>query len=140
MALTIAIDNDTYQIMGHQRMVTGTITFDSAYPAGGEALTAANLGLALINDIEFMSKGGYVFYTDTAMPATSINVEILCPTGGSAPTTVAAPSALVTAGDTAITSGTLATAAGVTITGGRGVEFGAGDASSLVPHFRCFGI
>lgn len=46
MALTVVLNRPS--VIGDKRMVTGTITFDSTYPAGGEALTAATLGLGVV--------------------------------------------------------------------------------------------
>lgn len=134
MPLTVTRDSEA--IMGHKRLIFGKFDFDSAYPAGGEALSAASMGLRVIDGIIFGSgRLGYIYYTDTTMPATSVNVEILCPTGGTAPTTIAAPSEAISA--TPVMSGadsttiTTHTHAAGALTGGRGVELGAADASSL---------
>ncbi|MFQ5757186.1 MAG: hypothetical protein ACE5H7_14000 [Acidiferrobacterales bacterium] len=140
MALTVAVDN-TPQLIGATWKHTGTIGFDTSYPTGGEALTAASIGLSTIDDIQFGSgRHGYVYYTDTALPASSVNVEILCPTGGAAPTSVADPSVAVPAGATAVTS--TAAQPNLTETGGRGVELGdTADASSLtLVRFTAFGV
>ena len=141
MALTVTLDTPSHNVFGHQYKVSGSIGFDSAYPAGGEALTAANIGLRVIDHIVFegSGRGGYVYYTDTALPATTLNVEILCPTGGAAPTTIAAPSVAVPSGTTAVTSS--AAQPNLTETGGRGVELGAADASSLtLIRFSAYGV
>ena len=141
MALTVTLDTANFQIVGTQVKVTGTIAFDSAYPAGGEALTAANIGLRVIDHIVFDGTGhlGYIYYTDTTLPATSINVEILCPSGGAAPTSIAAPSVAVPSGATAVTSS--AAQPNLTETGGRGVELGAADASTLTAvRFSAYGV
>lgn len=45
MALTITIQ-DSF-VVGDRKAVVADVTFDSAYPAGGEAVTAANFGLNL---------------------------------------------------------------------------------------------
>jgi len=132
MALTIAIDNNYTQ--GNKHVVSGRIAFDSAYPVGGEALSAASIGLGRIDDIAFTSNGrlGYIYYTDSTLPgATSINVEVLCPTGGTAPVSVADPAVnTMASGGTSIG----ATAVDLVFTignGGRGIEIGASDCSSL---------
>ncbi len=133
MALTVAV-GEHYSV-GNKRGVRGTIGFDAAYPSGGETLTANNIGLGVIDSIEFMNgRHGVLYYTDTVLPARSITVEILCPTGGAAPTSLAAPSvALSTVTGTAVTAS--AETPGFIETGGIGVELGAADASSatLIP-------
>ena len=50
MALTINVTDRT--VMGNNRVVTGTIKFDTTYPATGEDFTASNLGLDHINYME----------------------------------------------------------------------------------------
>jgi len=132
MPLTVTMDSNSIQ--GNKKVVYGRIAFDAAYPVGGEALSAANIGLGRIDDIAFTSNGrlGYVYYTDSTLPgATTINVEILCPTGGTAPVSVADPAVSSMASGGTITG---ATAADLVLTigiGGRGIELGASDASSL---------
>ena len=133
MALTIAIDTGGTNSFGNKRMVSGTIAFDSTYAVGGEALTANNIGLGTIDDIAFTGTGhlGYIYYTDTTLPATSINVEILCPTGGTAPTTVADPAVNTVATGTIAVTASAADAVLTIGVGGRGVELGITNASSL---------
>jgi len=140
MALTVTIDD--HSIMGGKRVIYGRIAFDTTYPVGGEALTANNLGIGTIDDIYFTSAGrlGYIYYTDTTLPATTLNVEILCPTGGTAPTSVADPTVMtMSSGSVSIT----ATASQIVLTignAGRGVEIAAGDMSSLTNiRFVAFG-
>jgi len=133
MALTVTLDE--HVVSGNSRIVFGRIAFDSSYPTGGEALTANNIGLAIIDDICFSSVGrfGCVYYTDTTLPATTLNVEILCPSGGSsAPTGPIAPTVMTAASGT-ITVGTTGTSIALTIgVGGRGIEMGnAADCSTL---------
>jgi hypothetical protein len=36
-------------VAGHQNIVVGNFSFDSSYPTGGESLTAADLGLRVID-------------------------------------------------------------------------------------------
>ena len=38
-----------YQIVGDQKRTVTDVTFDSSYPTGGEAVTADNLGLRVID-------------------------------------------------------------------------------------------
>lgn len=145
MALTVTIGETGTN--GNKRYSRGTIGFDADnYPAGGEALSANDIGFRTIDHIQFMNgRHGVLYYTDTALPATSINVEILCPSGGAAPTSLAAPSDTAAASAIMTASGADSTnlvdhthvAGAITETGGIGVEFGAGDASaaSLVPFY-----
>jgi len=62
MALTIS--NLKFDVRGARNAVYGTIDFDSSYATGGEALTAANVGLAAIDTIDIRAKNGYVFEYD----------------------------------------------------------------------------
>lgn len=64
MGLTVTLSGDWLGNVGNERTSTGTLAFDSSYPAGGEALSAANIGLGLIDKIEIESKSGYVFSYD----------------------------------------------------------------------------
>ena len=58
MALTITLNAHGRQTAGHKVRVEGTALFDSSYAASGEALTAANLGLRVIDSIQFETVGG----------------------------------------------------------------------------------
>ena len=73
MGLTAAIDQnpDRRTFNGHMargtRITSGTLTFDDEYPTGGEAITAANVGLnRAIDRIIIESAAGYVFKYDKA--------------------------------------------------------------------------
>lgn len=50
MALSFSVNPP--QVAGTKRVVRGTVTFDSSYPTGGEAFTAANVGLMAIEHVE----------------------------------------------------------------------------------------
>jgi len=139
MALTVTTTGDWNGVTGNRRFGLIQIAFDSSYPTGGETLNAVDFGLRVIEEIEFLSNGrfGYMFYTDTTLPATSVSVEVLCPTGGdSAPTSDAAPTLAITGVMTAA-GGDSSSLVGHTHpvgqnTGGRGVEMGnTADLSSL---------
>lgn len=67
MALTIAID--AHDLVGTHRQKRGTITFDSSYPTGGEAVTPANFGLTAITDIQLEGDDGYVLRWDRSTTA-----------------------------------------------------------------------
>lgn len=62
MALTVAVTRRV--VAGHQNIVTGTIAFDSSYPTGGEAFTAANLGLRTIDLMLVSPRSGFAFDYD----------------------------------------------------------------------------
>lgn len=48
VVMALSITTNRPSVFGDRRVVTGTVTFDSTYPAGGESLTAANIGLTSI--------------------------------------------------------------------------------------------
>lgn len=63
MAITYSVD--TPELVGRQRLVRGTITFDSSYPTGGEAVAVASLGLTALTRLDVFpglgsSTTGYV--------------------------------------------------------------------------------
>lgn len=65
MALTVATTRTN--VMGDQRVVYGTITFDASYPTGGEAFDKADIGLTRLDWISFNhGEDGYVFHWDAA--------------------------------------------------------------------------
>lgn len=59
MALSYSLDGPV-QYEGTKRVVRGTITFDSSYPTGGEAVTVASLGLVKLEDLTLSGDDGYV--------------------------------------------------------------------------------
>jgi hypothetical protein len=53
MSVSVAMVNDPYlTVVGNKKHVVADVTFDSSYPTGGEALTAANLGMTKIDYAE----------------------------------------------------------------------------------------
>jgi hypothetical protein len=66
MALTVGLTGDWLGSQGNKRTSHGTLTFDSSYPTGGEPLTAANVGLGVIESIQFNPVSGYTFEYDHA--------------------------------------------------------------------------
>jgi hypothetical protein len=64
MALTVT--KETTGLAGNQYRIIGTIAFDSSYPTGGESLTAANVGLTTLNELELKETSGYTFQWDKA--------------------------------------------------------------------------
>jgi len=73
MALTVAINNQ--EVFGNKRVHEVSITFDSSYPAGGEALSARDCGLSLIDFIQFEPARGFGFDYDH----TNAKVKAFCP-------------------------------------------------------------
>lgn len=55
---------DWLHSLGDLKCTITSIDFDSSYPTGGEALTAANLGLSKVEFVSIQSKDGYVFNYD----------------------------------------------------------------------------
>ncbi len=66
--MAIAISSfERHGSIGTKRQHSGTITFDSSYPTGGEAVTAANFGLSVMDHLQFnQGEDGYVFHWDKA--------------------------------------------------------------------------
>lgn len=52
MPLTVALSGDWMTSLGNKRQTHGTITFDSSYLTGGEAIAAAAVGLGLIENLQ----------------------------------------------------------------------------------------
>lgn len=67
MGLTVSLTGDWLASIGNKRSVNGTITFDSNYPTGGEALSAAQIGLGVIQFVEFdQGLSGYIVAYNSA--------------------------------------------------------------------------
>jgi hypothetical protein len=62
LAFTVTVSSESR--VGRQSVRVGTLAFDSSYPTGGEALTAANLDLSTILFIIIEPNTGYVFQYD----------------------------------------------------------------------------
>ncbi len=60
----VTVSNQKYTTHGTFRAVYADLAFDSSYPAGGESLTALNLGLQKIYQIRMSTKDGYSFEYD----------------------------------------------------------------------------
>lgn len=56
MPITFVADRP--ELVGTKRSVSGTATFDSSYPTGGEPVTPALLGLAFLSDLDFEVASG----------------------------------------------------------------------------------
>lgn len=66
MALTVTLDTAPLgrSVAGNKQIRRGTITFDSSYATGGEAITAALLELNIVEDLRVDPSAGYVFEWD----------------------------------------------------------------------------
>jgi hypothetical protein len=64
MAVTVA--DVSRSILRHKRFVVATITFDSSYPTGGEALAASALGLGVIDFLTISGTSANTFAWDRA--------------------------------------------------------------------------
>lgn len=82
MALTVTLSGDWLESAGSKRAVVATIAFDSSYDAGGESLTAANLGLGVLDHVTIEPKGGYVFEYDYTNSKVIVYVEEAVAAGG----------------------------------------------------------
>lgn len=135
MALTVTI-NKTDTVGRYLKVKTGTITFDSSYPTGGEPLTKSDLGFS--NSVEtFVASpnGGLIFEYDF----TNSKLEAFYPTGGGAtPASLAAPAVTVPSGATAVTSS--AAQPNLVETAGIAAEVGnTTNLSTITTYFIAFG-
>jgi hypothetical protein len=59
MAATVSVVTGP-EVPGNRKFVTATVTFDSSYVTGGEAITASSLGLDRLDFIWAVTQDGYV--------------------------------------------------------------------------------
>ena len=134
MSLGIAIKG--HNIVGNIRQTVATIDFDSIYPTGGESLTARDLALGVVDNLQVFPKNGYMFeydYTNSKLKAYHPRAAITNTLA------VSTPVLAHTSGATAVTSSAATvpdhTAAACTITGAAGIAAGVGtevlDATDL---------
>lgn len=73
MAASVAV---TYgpEVPGNRKVVHGTVTFDSSYPTGGEAVSLADLGLNRLDWLETLTTDGYVPAWDGSVSAPKIKL------------------------------------------------------------------
>lgn len=64
MALTIAVTD--HGVEGNKRRNRGTMAFDNSYPTGGEAFTARQLGLSVLEELRIYPRSGLVFEPDVS--------------------------------------------------------------------------
>jgi hypothetical protein len=62
------------EVPGTRREVRGTITFDSSYPTGGEAVTLAQLGLTRLDWLSVETTDGYVPAWDSSTSAPKVKL------------------------------------------------------------------
>ena len=72
MALTTTLDSPPVEFSGQNRVVRGTLTFDSSYPTGGEAVSLTELGLSLLTDLDLDGDDGYVLRWDRSQTSPKI--------------------------------------------------------------------
>jgi len=125
MSLGITIKG--HNIVGNIRQTIATINFDSSYPTGGEPLSARNLALGVVDNLQVFPKNGYIFeydYTNSKLKAYHPRAAITNTLAVSTPVLAHA------SGATAVTSSAATvpnhTAAACTITGVAGIAAGVG--------------
>jgi hypothetical protein len=73
MAASVSIDFGP-AVPGDRRYVVATVTFDSSYATGGEAITLASLGLTRLDFIQAVTDDGYVPAWDGSKTAPKIKL------------------------------------------------------------------
>ena len=125
MSLGIAIKG--HNIVGNVRQTIAAVNFGTSYPTGGEPLSARNLALGVIDNLQVFPKNGYMFeydYTNSKLKAYYPRAAITNTLAVSTPVLAHA------SGATAVTSSAATvpnhTAAACTITGVAGIAAGVG--------------
>ncbi len=137
MALTITKVADTEQSLGRLKMVVVDITFDSSYPAGGEAISASEAFMRRIIGVKPVGGNAAAGALGCHWDTTNNKLMLFYPTGGAtaSPAAIGDPKAVAnTAGADTITADP------VPITPGQGKELLATtDASSITVRCLVFG-
>lgn len=60
MAAAIGLTGDWLESVGSKRAVNFTLTGDNSYPTGGYTVTAAQVGLGVVDNWQFQASGGFV--------------------------------------------------------------------------------
>ena len=60
------------RVVGDQQVITGTLTFDSSYPTGGEAVSLAAIGLTRLDELIVRPAEGYVPEWDRSRTAPKV--------------------------------------------------------------------
>lgn len=63
MALTVSVTHEG--VVGDRLVKTGTITFDSSYPAGGEPFDKEDIGLYVLDRLVVDPQDGFIFEWDS---------------------------------------------------------------------------
>lgn len=106
--MALAIASLKKDVFGNKRVHSGQITFDSSYPAGGEALTPETLGLHVVESFYAVGAAGFYFEYDY----TNKKLLVKCP----GVVTTAAGAGIL---DDFPLSGVAATAASIGLTAGN---------------------
>lgn len=75
MAFTVTI-NESY-VEGNHKVRSGTLGFDSSYATGGEAITAAEVGLSQITSFQIQPFGGFVYNYVPDTTGSSVSGKIM---------------------------------------------------------------
>lgn len=121
-------------VEGSKRRCRGTITLTSSYAAGGEALTAAALGLSVLEGVEIEPRAGYL---PTYLPSTGKVLVFLAP---DAPLSASTTAALSTAVASTHNLATYALPANALGAAGMGVRLLAWGGSAAETTGRAVGI
>lgn len=62
--MSLTVSNIEPAVFGNRRVVFADIDFDSSYPAGGEDLTLATMGLKSVDFVQIENNSGYIFEYD----------------------------------------------------------------------------
>jgi hypothetical protein len=73
MAATVSVTFGP-EVPGNRKVIHGTVTFDSSYPTGGEAISLADLGLGRLDWLETISTDGYLPAWDGSTSAPKIKM------------------------------------------------------------------
>jgi hypothetical protein len=73
MAATVSILTGP-EVPGNRKFVTATVTFDSSYPTGGEAISLVSLGLDRLDFLWAVTTDGYVPAWDGSTTAPKIEL------------------------------------------------------------------
>jgi hypothetical protein len=73
MAATVSILTGP-EVPGNRKFVTATVTFDSSYPTGGEAISLVSLGLDRLDFLWAVTTDGYVPAWDGSTTAPKVEL------------------------------------------------------------------
>lgn len=73
MAASVSITTGP-EVPGNRKIVIGTVTFDSSYPTGGEAISLVDLGLTRLDSLFVNPNNGYLPTWDGSLTAPKIKM------------------------------------------------------------------